>query len=199
MFIKICGLRTTETVAAALDAGADALGFVFADSARRIEPDQARALCRELPPAIVRVAVMRHPEPAYWQRVCDLFEPDWLQTDAGDFVHLNVPPGCTALPVHRDSAGSSPRQWPQRLLFESAVSGAGRQADWQRAATIARVSEVILAGGLNPANVGDAIRQVRPFGVDVSSGVESSPGVKDPDKITRFIEAVRRAEKFDDA
>ena len=82
---------------------------------------------------------------------------------------------------------------PRRVLFEGPVSGSGRTTDWQQAAELARRAEVILAGGLHAANVGDAIRQVRPFGVDVSSGVEASPGTKSIQKIEQFVAAARAA------
>jgi phosphoribosylanthranilate isomerase len=91
-------------------------------------------------------------------------------------------------------AGASlPALLPRRLLFEGARSGAGEVVDWSQAAALARRAEVILGGGLTPANVAAAVRAVRPWGVDVSSGVESAPGVKDPDKVRRFVLAAREA------
>ena len=84
--------------------------------------------------------------------------------------------------------------WPEHILFEGARSGAGERADWQQAARVARQTCMMLAGGLTPDNVGDAIVQVHPWGVDVSSGVESAPGVKDPAKIAAFVAAARKAE-----
>ena len=90
MFIKICGLSTPDAIATAVDAGADALGFVFAASPRRVSPDQARELCRNLDDKIVRVAVMRHPGAAEWEEVRNVFAPDWLQTDAEDFGQLDL-------------------------------------------------------------------------------------------------------------
>jgi phosphoribosylanthranilate isomerase len=86
-----------------------------------------------------------------------------------------------------------PDELPPRLLYEGAVSGAGRTADWSRAEKVARRAELLLAGGLDADNVAAAIRAVRPFGVDVSSGVESSQGVKCPTKIARFVAAARAA------
>jgi phosphoribosylanthranilate isomerase len=82
---------------------------------------------------------------------------------------------------------------PQRLLFEGPVSGSGQTTDWKEAASLARRAQLILAGGLNALNVGDAVRQIRPFGVDVSSGVEASPGIKSPEKIGQFVAAARAA------
>ena len=192
MFIKICGLRTPDDVAAAVAAGADALGFVFAPSPRRVTPDQALELCRGLAPRVIRVAVMRHPTGEEWARVRDVFAPDWLQTDAGDFAAIGRL-DCKPLPVHRDvdrPAGA----WPRRILFEGARSGRGERADWPGAARLAARTRVILAGGLDSGNVVEAIETVRPWGVDVSSGVERSRGIKDAGKITEFVARARAAE-----
>lgn len=194
MFVKICGLTTPEAVAAAVAAGADAVGFVFADSVRQVEPGRAAQLAGNLPTGTAKVAVMLHPSPAYWNTVRDVFKPDWLQTDAGDFAALDVPDSIGRLPVYRDNVELDPEhiELPEHLLFEGKRSGQGEQADWDRAAAIARRSCVLLAGGLTPDNVTAAITRVHPWGVDVSSGVESSPGVKDPDKILAFVQAARK-------
>ncbi len=197
MFVKICGLTTSESVAAAVAAGADAVGFVFADSVRQVDPEQAAELATNLPAGTAKVAVMLHPSPAYWDTVRDVFKPDWLQTDAADFAALDVPDNIGRLPVYRDNVDLDAENidLPEHLLFEGKRSGQGEQADWDRAAVIARRSCVLLAGGLTPDNVTEAITRVHPWGVDVSSGVESSPGVKDPDKIRAFIEAARKIEQ----
>ena len=197
MFVKICGLTTPESVAAAVRAGADAVGFVFADSVRQVEPEQAAELAANLPAGTAKVAVMQHPSPAYWDAVRDVFQPDWLQTDAADFATLNVPAHIGRLPVYRDNVDLDAENLalPEHLLFEGKRSGQGEQADWDRAAVIARRSCVLLAGGLTPENVTEAITRVHPWGVDVSSGVEASPGVKDPEKIRAFIEAARKIEQ----
>jgi phosphoribosylanthranilate isomerase len=199
VFVKICGLKTAAAVDAAVAAGADALGFVFAESPRRISPAAAAELTRHLPAHIARIAVMLHPSVAEWNEVRDVFHPDWLQTDAGDFAALEIPDSIGQFPVYRDSGSedfsAGGKKWPQHLLYEGARSGVGAQADWQRAAQVARQTCMMLAGGLNPQNVTEAIIQVRPWGVDVSSGVESSPGVKDPEKIVAFITAAKQAEE----
>jgi phosphoribosylanthranilate isomerase len=191
MFVKICGLRSPEAVEAAVAAGADALGFVFAESLRQVTPEEANALCAGIPPHVIRVAVMRHPHKEHWERVIDIFQPNWLQTDAEDFRWIKLPPSCTPLPVYRDSNAPADSDLPDRLLFEGTHSGSGRVADWDEASGLARVAEVILAGGLTAANVADAVNFVRPWGVDVSSGVERAPGEKDPDKIREFVARVR--------
>lgn len=193
MFVKICGLTSSAAVQAAVDAGADAVGFVFADSPRRVSPQQAIDLCRELPANLVRVAVMRHPSPEEWAAVRDVFAPDWLQTDAADFAELSLPATCEALPVYRNGEPAAATT-PGCILFEGARSGRGELADWSEAATIADSTRLILAGGLDTDNVVDAIHAVEPWGVDVSSGVERQPGDKDPAKIAMFIAHARAAE-----
>ncbi|MEO7386471.1 MAG: phosphoribosylanthranilate isomerase [Gammaproteobacteria bacterium] len=194
--MKICGLSTPAALSAAVGAGADAVGFVFAESPRQVTPARARQLCAGLSPVVIRVAVMHHPAPPEWQAVSAGFEPDWLQTDVADFARLDVPEKFGRLPVYRDTpapvATEPEAQGP--LLFEAAVSGQGQRPDWQRAAALARGRQLVLAGGLTPENVGEAIARVRPWGVDVSSGVESKRGVKDPGRIAAFIQAVREAE-----
>ena len=193
MFIKICGLSTPDDVATTVAVGADALGFVFADSPRQVTPEQARALCGGLGNRVIRVAVMRHPTAEDWARVRDIFEPDWLQTDAQDFATLGRL-DCKPLPVYRN-AGPAAGRLPSRILFEGTESGHGERADWPGAARVAARTRVILAGGLDCDNVVEAIEAVRPWGVDVSSGVERTRGVKDPRKIRQFIARVRAAER----
>ncbi len=194
MFVKICGLRTPDAVKAAVAAGADAIGFVFAPSPRRVTPGQARELCAGLPAHIVRVAVMRHPAVDEWQTVLNEFAPDWLQTDARDFAAIELPSACEPLPVYRNGAAPDANTLPPRLLFEGAVSGSGRVADWEQAASLAAATSLMLAGGLGADNVVDAIRAVRPWGVDVSSGVERERGHKDIGLIETFIARVRALE-----
>ena len=102
-----------------------------------------------------------------------------------------MPEGLSVTPVVR--SGRVPRELPRRLLFEGPMSGTGMTTDWAQAAEVSRRTELIIAGGLNAGNVAEAIRRVRPFGVDVSSGVERSPGVKDPELIHQFVRAARAA------
>lgn len=195
--MKICGMNSVIAVQAAVAAGADAVGFVFAPSPRQISPAQAVELAALVPPGLLRVAVMRHPSLEQWQEVASVFRPDWLQTDAADFAWLTLPAAVAKLPVYRDvpQLDTAAMAREARVLFESADSGAGCAPDWHRARDFARRAQLLLAGGLDPGNVAEAIRQVRPWGVDVSSGVESVRGVKDPAKISAFVAAVRHAER----
>ena len=192
MFVKICGLTTPEGVAAALGAGADAIGFVFAPSVRRVTPAAAAALAAPARGRAMCIAVTLHPTAEEVEEILDVFAPDLLQTDLADAAVLSPRARVRLLPVLREG-GMLPVPLPTRVLYEGAVSGTGRTADWTRAHAVARRTDVLLAGGLNPDNVGEAIRTVRPWGVDVSSGVESSPGVKSPAKISSFIAAARAA------
>jgi len=192
VFVKICGLSDERHVDVAIEAGADAIGFVFADSPRRVTPTRAREIAANVPGDIRRVAVMLHPADEDWQRVLDAFGPDILQTDADDFANLRVPGSVERWPVYRQ--GVPGPDTDDTYIYEGARSGRGEAVDWHAAAIVAKRGRMILAGGLGPGNVADAVATVRPFGVDVSSGVETSPGKKDSKLIRDFITAVRAAE-----
>ncbi len=195
LWIKICGLRTAAAIEASAGAGANAVGFVFHDASPRNLPlAAARELQRAVPAGVERVAVFLHPSQALVDAVLAAIEPDWLQTDAGDLPGLRLPQGQRVLPVLRDGAVDA-AALPGRILFESARSGAGECADWRAAAALAGATQLVLAGGLHPANVAEAVRTVRPFGVDVSSGVERERGVKDAPLIREFIRAAREAQR----
>jgi phosphoribosylanthranilate isomerase len=192
IWVKICGLTTRDAVEAAVAAGADAVGFVFAPSKRQVTTSQATQLAQGVPRRIPRVAVMLHPTQSQLDEVWSTFRPDVLQTDVEDFETLRVPMGLGVLPVVRGAVGPALAGHP-RILFEGPVSGVGSTSDWHGAAQLARTTQLVLAGGLNATNIADAIAAVRPFGVDVSSGVEASPGVKDPVRIHEFVRRARAA------
>ena len=196
LWIKICGLRTAAAIGTAAEAGADAVGFVFHEpSPRNVPLGLARELQPAVPPGIERVAVFLHPSQALVDAVIETVQPDWLQMDADDLPALRVPDGMKVLPVLRSGPGPRAQSLPARCLLEGARSGVGERADWSVAAAMARHTQLVLAGGLHPANVGEAVREVRPFGVDVSSGVEQERGVKDAALIREFIRAAREAER----
>ena len=194
MFVKICGLSSPEHVQAAVDAGADAVGFVFAESVRRVAPSHAAEISNRVPDTIKKVAVMLHPTNEEWQQVLQGFGPDVLQTEAEDFANLDVPDNIERWPVYREGRVASVTE-SDTFVYEGPKSGQGETVDWTQAAEIAKQGNMILAGGLSAANVAEAIATVRPYGVDVSSAVESVPGQKDPAKIKEFISAARAAEK----
>ncbi|HKE45748.1 MAG TPA: phosphoribosylanthranilate isomerase [Steroidobacteraceae bacterium] len=192
MFIKICGMTSESAVVAAIECGVDAIGFVFAPSARRLTPQRAAELSAQAPRDLLRIAVTCHPEQQLVDEIVRHLDPDYLQTDIEDLAALELPADLSVLPVLR-SDEPDPEPLPPRLLFEGPVSGRGIGTNWQRAAQLAKRTELILAGGLHAANVVEAIRYVRPFGVDVSSGVESTRGVKDARRMAEFVTAVRSA------
>jgi phosphoribosylanthranilate isomerase len=170
MWIKICGLTSADAVAAAAEANVDAIGFVFAPSPRQVTPGQAAQLAALAPPGILRIAVSQHPLQIKVDEICRTLKPDYFQTDVEDLRELKIPAPVKLLPVVRFGR-KTPNPLPPRMVFEGPTSGIGELAD----------------------NVAEAIEAVRPFGVDVSSGVESTPGIKDPEKILAFVRAVRAA------
>ncbi len=192
MWIKICGMTTPDAIATALEAGADAIGFVFAQSPRQLTPEAAAQLARPARARVRCVAVTRHPAQSALDEMLRVFRPDVLQTDESDLASLALPASLELLPVLRAGA-ALPGRLPQRILFEGPDSGTGASSDWQAAQRLARRTELILAGGLDAGNVAAAIAAVQPYGVDVSSGVEARPGVKSPLKILKFVAAARAA------
>jgi phosphoribosylanthranilate isomerase len=192
MWIKICGMTTAAAVEAALAAQVDAIGFVFAPSVRELTPAAAAALARPVRGKLPCVAVTHHPGQAAVDEIVRVFDPDLLQSDAEDFATLRLPDSLATLAVVREG-GAIPAPLPARILYEGPASGRGRRTDWNAARALMGSTELVLAGGLDEANVAAAIAAVHPFGVDVSSGVEERPGVKSPAAITRFVAAVRAA------
>ena len=196
--VKICGLTDDAAVAAAIECGADAVGFVFAESVRRISVQQALEISSGVPKTIKRVAVMMHPTNDEWLEVRRGFRPDVVQTDLGDFDYLDVPGDIERWPVLREGANTDAIGLPDLFVYEGRRSGHGETVNWEVAAQMAKRGKMILAGGLDISNVTEAINEVRPFGVDVSSGVESAPGRKDTAKIKAFIDAVREARSMNE-
>lgn len=189
LFVKICGITEVGAGIAAARAGADAVGFVFASSPRQISPSEAVLVSGELPPALLRVAVFRDPSLDEIEEVLEHFTPDLVQADHSSLSELR---GVETLPVYRPGDQTPSGSW---FLYEGRESGVGQMTDLDEAARAAAVGRLVLAGGLTPDNVGAAIEKVKPHGVDVSSGVESAPGVKDPESIRSFVAAVRAAEE----
>ncbi len=201
MFIKVCGITRLTDALHAVQQGATALGFVFwPHSPRFVTPERAGEIIAELPSSIVTVGVFVN-EPVGGIR--DVVARTGITTVQ---LHGDEPPAyADALdwPVMRsvtlDEADDACAAWPAETVFlVDAIDpvrrgGTGGRVDWARAAAVARDWRVVLAGGLTPENVGSAVARVRPFGVDVSSGVEQSPGVKDFDKVARFVANARSA------
>lgn len=201
MLIKICGVTSLDDALAALDAGADVLGFVlYAKSPRGITTDQLAGICAGLPAGTRRVGVFVNEEPAEVARTvgrCGLYAAQ-IHGDEAAMGFASV-----SFPVWRAVRWSEatwrphPRAWPaERYVVDSGgagYGGTGVLADWGSAFELARHYRIMLAGGLNPTNVADAVRIVRPVGVDVSSGVEQAPGRKDAAKMREFVRRAREA------
>jgi len=190
--VKICGMTDARAVHAALEAGADAIGFVFAPSVRQVSPREAAEMAVPARGRALCVAVTQHPSAAQLNSIFSLFKPDVLQTDVEDLSGIDLPEGVSSWPVLRGMQEGTTLP-AGRLLFEGPRSGTGKVADWSAARALARNCELILAGGLSPANVAEAIASVRPYGVDVSSGVEEAPGQKSRALVGSFIATARAA------
>ena len=202
--VKICGLTNVTDAVAAAEAGADALGFMFfAGSKRNITFADAAAIIRELPAFVSKVGVFVNAPADEIRRAVDVTGIDALQLhgeETPDFCAQFAPLRVVkAFRIRDRDSLQECLQYPAHAwLLDSFVDGAhggtGVTADWNLAAEAVQLHHrVILAGGLRVATVADAMRRVRPFGVDVSSGVESAPGKKDPEKIRAFIAAARGA------
>ncbi|HEX9079082.1 MAG TPA: phosphoribosylanthranilate isomerase [Desulfuromonadaceae bacterium] len=200
--VKICGITTLEDALVAVDAGADALGFVFfAASPRHIFPEQAAAIIRRLPPFVQTVGLFVDEEPETVNSTADRCGLDIVQLHGGetpdycDGIRRRV---LKALRVKEITCLEPMQQYRvSGFLLDAwspdAYGGTGRTFNWEIAARAAEKSRIILAGGLTPDNVAEAIRQVRPYGVDVSSGVEAAPGRKDAARVREFIRIAKEA------
>lgn len=199
--IKICGITESEGVDASVEAGADALGFVFAESPRRMTPSAVIPLLSRIPAFVTTVAVFRYPDLTELESVMSRIRLDLIQVEPSPrILEIARARDWRILPVIHDEPDldNSLRltEDDKAVLLEGSGSGGrGVRPNWERAASLARSRPLVLAGGLTPLNVGDAIRQVRPWAVDVSSGVETSPGIKDPEGIRAFVRAVRETEQ----
>jgi phosphoribosylanthranilate isomerase len=201
--VKICGITTVTDARVAIDAGADALGFVFAKSPRQVDISSAIRLMSYIPAFVTGVAVFRYPTTEEVKMVVSQCAPNLVQAEPTPAVKAALRDRARFLPVFHDGAdvldevyayARSDGAESRALLEASGRGGSGIAPDWNSAARIARVLPLVLAGGLNPDNVREAIRRVRPSAVDVSSGVESAPGVKDPVRVRDFVLEVREAE-----
>jgi phosphoribosylanthranilate isomerase len=202
--VKVCGLTRLEDARAALEAGADWLGFVLWEgSPRRVEPERARDLVAALAGGVA-VAVLVSPTPDQAAALAARIGAQRVQLHEVDALAWprDFPfPVTFAIPVAEDGAlvRALPRPGPLVMLDASdpvRIGGTGTRVSWETARVVAATRDVLLAGGLDGERVGEALEVVHPFGVDASSRLESSPGIKDPDKVRRFVAAVRA---FDDA
>ena len=189
--VKICGLSTKEAVKAAVSAGADYIGFVFAPSKRQVTLEQAAELAKFIPSHIQKVGVFVSPSRAELLEAIDKVGLDFVQVHGQvvDKLFENLPCGSIQA-VQVDGNGHVPNSQADYLLFDAPVAGSGQTFDWGRLDTTKLAQPFFIAGGLNEDNVARAIQHFSPFAVDVSSGVETD-GQKDHEKIRRFIERVK--------
>ncbi len=209
LLVKVCGITSAVDARLAVDAGADALGFVFFSmSPRRTTAERAAAIARELPPGVCRVGVFVNEPRDGMARVADAVGLDLLQLHGDEppdaleglprpaIKAVRVGKGFAAEEALRYAAKSAGILVDTRLAGQTLLpGGTGVPFDWSLVKGLAeRVPFLMLAGGLGPSNVAEAIRAVRPHAVDVSSGVERLPGRKDPEKLRAFVRAAREAE-----
>ncbi len=206
VWVKICGITRPEDALAAVEAGADAVGFVFAQSPRRVEAPLVREIVSRLPDAVEKVGV-------------------FVDAPLEELIRTAAAAGLTAVQLHgsetpeyveaiegmrvikalrvasREDIDAAGRYRGISILLDTAsrrrLGGTGETFDWSLAAPLAAERSVILAGGLRPANVAEALRAVRPAGVDVSSGVESAPGIKNREKVREFVRIVRAGARME--
>jgi phosphoribosylanthranilate isomerase len=200
MIVKICGITRLEDALAAVDAGANAIGFIFwPDSPRFIDPYRARAIARSLPPFVTPVGVFVDQPVDYVSAVASLVPLGAVQLHGSETPDYAAAIGRPVLKAVT-TADPDPGRWPPRAMLLLDVhdpvrrGGTGRTIDWEAAAAIAARRPVLLAGGLTPENIAEAIVRVRPRGVDVSSGVESSPGIKNHERLKALFGAIHAAD-----
>jgi phosphoribosylanthranilate isomerase len=201
--VKICGITTLDDALAAVHCGADALGFVFAEgSPRRVKPDLAKAIIDALPPFVQCVGVFVDAPVNTIAQIQDHCSLDLVQLhhkEAGEMISRWGRRAIKAVQVQGPSPERAEAFLPATLLLDSyhphKHGGTGQTFDWSLVSEIARRHPIILAGGLTPGNVSEAIRTVRPYAVDVSSGVEADPGKKDQVKVAEFVRRAKEAEK----
>jgi len=207
MWIKICGITRLEDALSAARFGADAVGFVFADSPRRVSPVQARDIAREMPGRPARVGVFVDSPPEEVLRIAEYCGLDLVQlhgNEDNEYCDALGDRAIKALRVAEKADLLKVRDYRCRAVLLDGYAkttnggngngGGGAGIDWKMLRVIKSGRPVIVAGGLQPGNVAAAVKETHPYGVDVSSGVESAPGIKDPVLMYEFIERARKAD-----
>jgi phosphoribosylanthranilate isomerase len=200
LFVKLCGMADEHDLEVAVTAGADAVGFVLTPSPRQVSLERAARLKALLPPSVLGVAVFHDPSPELLRRAEEVVDPDLVQSEhstlAGVSPDRALPVVVDGSEVEAELSRAARLTSRDMVLVDSAArGGTGNAPRWERLARVGFTGRLVLAGGLGPDNVGDVVGLVRPFGVDVSSGIESTPGVKDPSKMRAFVEAARGAHR----
>lgn len=202
MFVKVCGITSEEDALLAVALGADAIGFVFAPSPRQVAPTKVLDIVKRLPPDVITVGVFRDEHP---KRVLEIARAARLKgvqlhgnepVDAVRSVANEVRFAIKAVVAGSDAARKANEYGTDAVLVDNVRPGSGERFDWSLLEELPAGLRVMLSGGLNPDNVREAILTTQPWGIDVSSGVEREPGVKDPVKMRRFITAARDAQSI---
>lgn len=201
MLIKICGTTSEDDALLAVAMGANAVGFIFCPSPRQISAQRVADIVKRLPREdLMTVGVFRDDAP---RRVVEVVHSAGLHAaqlngrESPDDVHWvrqRVPMVIKAFPAGDTRVARAADYGADAILLDGPNSGSGQVFDWALAGDLPEGQRLIIAGGLNAGNVGAAIARVKPWGVDVATGVEASPGLKDPMKLKAFVEAARRAE-----
>jgi phosphoribosylanthranilate isomerase len=196
--VKICGICDAAAALAAVEAGADMLGFHFCSSDRRVSPEEAKSIVDGLDvrPAIVGVFIDQ--DPAEVREIAGFVGLDLLQLHGSEQPGFDAGTPLMKVLKIQDDRVPDASAWPDPIMLDSwsidQRGGTGRTWDWDLARDLLATRKVFIAGGLEPGNVGKVVSSFKPYGVDVSSGVEASLRVKDPDKVRAFVHAVRLSE-----
>jgi phosphoribosylanthranilate isomerase len=199
-WVKICGITNVDDALLAVAMGADAVSFVFASSTRQVQPIQVSDIVRQLPTEVLTIGVFRNELP---ERVIDIVQRTGLggaqlhgdeTAEQASQVAASVPFVIQAFSAAGRSLLRARNYRVSSVLVDAATPGSGETFDWDLVDHVPTGMRWILAGGLKPSNVADAIEQTRPWGVDVSSGTEKAPGQKDPRLVREFVKAVRETD-----
>jgi len=199
MFVKVCGTTSEEDALLAVAMGADAVGFVFAPSPRQVHPQLVADIVKRLPPDILTVGVFRDEQP---ERIAQIVNGAGLRAvqlhgheppDQAHWVRQRVPFLIQAFAAGDAAIDRAADYRADAVLIDAPSPGSGQVFDWRLADGVPGSQRLILAGGLTPDNVADAIASVRPWGVDVATGVEATPGRKDPRMVRAFVAAAKEA------
>jgi phosphoribosylanthranilate isomerase len=199
VFIKICGTTSEEDALLAVAMDADAIGFIFAPSPRQISPTIARDISKRLPPEVMTVGVFRDEAP---RRVVDIMQFAGLQCaqlhgherpEQARWIRKRLPHVFQAFAAGDPAVTRAREYGVDAVLLDNPAPGSGQVFDWALASEVPTGIKLLIAGGLTPDNVSGAVAAVQPWGVDVVSGVEKEPGVKDPVKLRAFVAAARAA------
>jgi len=200
-FIKFCGITNESDALVAVGLGVDAIGVIFAPSKRQVSVATASDIVRRLPQDVRTVGVFRDEAPLRVVEIANQVGLSCVQLHGHEsindvrFVAERVPSVIKALPATSPWIASFSEFGADLLLVDGPSPGSGELFDWRLAEGVEDADRLIVSGGLTPENVHGAIEQLRPFGVDVASGIEMTPGVKDPRKMKAFVDAVRRADE----